>query len=40
LRSWIDQRIGEEARRLYEFNGESCDRVVKNVLERIARDPG
>lgn len=39
LRSWIDQRIGEEARRLYEFNGEPCNRVVKNVLERIARDP-
>ncbi|MEO6809930.1 MAG: RNA polymerase sigma factor [Isosphaeraceae bacterium] len=39
LRSWIDQRIGEEARQLYVFNGEPCDRVVKNVLERIARDP-
>src|SRR6185312_14487543 len=38
LRAWIDQRIGEEARQLYAFDGEHCDRVVRNVLERLARD--
>lgn len=38
LQSWIDRRIGEEARRLYVFAGESCDRVVRRVLERIGRD--
>jgi RNA polymerase sigma-70 factor (ECF subfamily) len=38
LRSWIDQRIGEEARRLYEFNGARCDRIVRRVLERLGRE--
>jgi len=38
LQSWIDRRIGEEARRLYVFAGEDCDRVVRKVLERIGRD--
>jgi len=37
LRNWIDHRIGEEARRLYVFAGEDCDRVVRNVLGRISR---
>lgn len=36
LRSWIDHHIGEEARRLYVFAGEDCDRVVRNVLDRIS----
>jgi RNA polymerase sigma-70 factor (ECF subfamily) len=35
LQSWIDRKIGEEARRLYVFAGEDCDRVVRTVLERI-----
>ncbi len=39
LRSWIDQRIGEEARRLYEFAGEYCDHVVRRVLERLSETP-
>jgi RNA polymerase sigma-70 factor (ECF subfamily) len=38
LRSWIDQRIGEEARRLYEFAGAYCDHVVRRVLERILQE--
>jgi len=37
LQSWIDRKIGEEARRLYMFAGEDCDRVVWKVLERIGR---
>lgn len=36
LRRWIDHRIGEESRRLYAFDGEHCDRVVRVVLERLA----
>lgn len=40
LRQWIDDRIGEESRRLYAFGGEHCDRVVRAVMERLARDPG
>jgi RNA polymerase sigma-70 factor, ECF subfamily len=36
LRKWIDQRIGEEARRLYAFDGERCNRIVKNVMSRIS----
>jgi RNA polymerase sigma-70 factor (ECF subfamily) len=37
LQSRIDQSIGEEVRRLYEFAGEDCDRVVRNVLARISQ---
>jgi len=37
LQSWIDQKIGEEARQLYVFAGEDCDRVVWKVLEQIGR---
>lgn len=37
LQSWIDRKIGEEARRLYVFAGEDCDRVVRKVLGRIGR---
>jgi RNA polymerase sigma-70 factor (ECF subfamily) len=35
LQGWIDHRIGEESRRLYAFDGEHCDRVVRTVLERL-----
>lgn len=35
LRSWIDDRIGEEARRLFMFNGARCDRMVELVMSRI-----
>jgi RNA polymerase sigma-70 factor (ECF subfamily) len=36
LQAWIDRRIGEEARLLYAFDGERCDRIVREVLERLA----
>ncbi|WP_068423105.1 RNA polymerase sigma factor [Planctomyces sp. SH-PL62] len=39
LQHWIDRKIGEEARRLYAFAGEDCDRVVRRVLERIGPRP-
>lgn len=38
LQAWIDRKIGEEARRLYVFAGEDCNRVVRKVLEQIARE--
>lgn len=38
LRTWIDQRIGEDVRRLYQFDGARCDRIVQTVLVRIASD--
>ena len=37
LQSWIDQKIGEEARRLYVFAAEGSDRVVRKVMEQIGR---
>jgi RNA polymerase sigma-70 factor (ECF subfamily) len=36
LRSWIDNQIGHEARQLYMFDGQRCDRIVANVLARIS----
>jgi len=36
LQSWIDQQIGEESRRLYMFDGARCDRIVANVMSRLA----
>ncbi len=36
LRERIDARIGSEARELYEFGGARCDRIVQNVLTRLA----
>jgi RNA polymerase sigma-70 factor, ECF subfamily len=35
LQSWIDRQIGEESRQLYMFDGERCDRIVRNVMSRI-----
>jgi len=35
LQSWIDRQIGREARELYMFAGERCDRIVANVMTRI-----
>jgi RNA polymerase sigma-70 factor (ECF subfamily) len=35
LRERIDQRIGEEARQLYQFDGQRCDRIVHSVLTRL-----
>ncbi len=37
LQSWIDAKIGEEARRLHQFDGARCDRLVRSVLARLAR---
>ncbi len=36
LRTTINRSIGEEVRLLYQFDGERCDRIVKNVLARLA----
>src|SRR3954462_5256278 len=35
LQSWIDRQIGREARELYMFAGERCDRIVAKVMTRI-----
>ena len=35
LQSFIDREIGQEARQLYEFGGDRCDRLVRAVLSRI-----
>jgi RNA polymerase sigma-70 factor (ECF subfamily) len=39
LQNRIDQTLGEEIRRLYQFDGERCDRIVNAVLARIANLP-
>lgn len=36
LRNRIDARIGEDVRRLYQFDGERCDRIVTAVLNRLS----
>lgn len=38
LRQQIDERIGEEVRLLYQFDGERCDRIVQNVLKRLSHE--
>lgn len=35
LRQTLDQRIGQEVRRLYLFDGARCDRVVEAVFARL-----
>jgi RNA polymerase sigma-70 factor, ECF subfamily len=37
LKNWIDNRIGEESRRLYQFDGERCNRIVNNVMPQLAK---
>lgn len=37
LQGWVDERLGAEVRRLYQFDGERCDRIVTSVLERLSR---
>jgi RNA polymerase sigma-70 factor (ECF subfamily) len=37
LRATIERRLGEEVTRLYQFDGERCDRIVRNVMSRLAR---
>lgn len=36
LQTWIDRQLGEDVRRLYQFDGERCDRIVRGVLDRLA----
>ena len=36
LRKKIDSRIGSGIRRLYQFDGQRCDRIVAAVLKRIS----
>jgi RNA polymerase sigma-70 factor, ECF subfamily len=36
LQAWIDRQIGKESRDLYLFDGARCDRIVENVMSRIA----
>lgn len=36
LQEWINERVGGEARRLYEFNADRCNRVVAGVVTRLA----
>lgn len=38
LREQIDARVGIEARRLYLFGGDRCDRVVRAVMARLQSD--
>lgn len=35
LRKTIEQGLGHEVRRLYQFDGERCDRIVSSVLSRL-----
>lgn len=35
LRTWIDRAIGVEARRLHQFDGARCDRMVEGVMRRL-----
>jgi RNA polymerase sigma-70 factor, ECF subfamily len=37
LRDRIDKQIGAGVRKVYQFDGQRCDRIVKSVLERLAR---
>jgi RNA polymerase sigma-70 factor (ECF subfamily) len=37
LQRWIDERLGQEARRLYLFDGQRCDRLVAAVFARIGK---
>jgi RNA polymerase sigma-70 factor (ECF subfamily) len=36
LREALDAKVGQSARHLFAFHASRCDRVVANVLERIA----
>lgn len=37
LRDSIEHRLGGEVRRLYQFDGERCDRIVRSVMSRLPR---
>ncbi|MFG0262626.1 MAG: RNA polymerase sigma factor [Novipirellula sp. JB048] len=36
LRAHIDRQIGREARQLYQFDGQRCDRIVHRVFARLS----
>jgi RNA polymerase sigma-70 factor (ECF subfamily) len=38
LRRRIDERVGQEVRQLYQFDGDRCDRIVRSVWNRLAQD--
>jgi RNA polymerase sigma-70 factor (ECF subfamily) len=35
LRTRVDAKIGEDIRKLYQFDGQRCDRIVDNVMKRL-----
>jgi RNA polymerase sigma-70 factor (ECF subfamily) len=37
LRKSIESRLGGDVTRLYQFDGERCDRIVRNVMSRLPR---
>jgi RNA polymerase sigma-70 factor (ECF subfamily) len=37
LRESIDEQIGSSVRKVYQFDGERCDRIVHTVMHRLAR---
>ncbi len=37
LRKSIERRLGDDVTRLYQFDGERCDRIVRNVMSRLPR---
>lgn len=37
LQAWLTSRVGDAIPRLFEFDGERCDRVVARVLGRLSR---
>jgi RNA polymerase sigma-70 factor (ECF subfamily) len=37
LRDRIDKQTGVGVRKVYQFDGQRCDRIVKSVLERLVR---
>lgn len=39
LRAWLLGRVGANAKEAFPFMGERCDRVVRNVLTRLADPP-
>lgn len=37
IRNWLFERIGTGAKEAFPFMGARCDRVVKGVFERLAK---
>lgn len=40
LRQTVERRLGDEVRRLYQFDGERCDRIARFVMSRLPRKNG